>query len=50
MFKECPKCKGTMIKLSLDQALDEKWLCTNPDCRFAEQTHHLEDYKKENDK
>jgi hypothetical protein len=39
-----------MIKLSLDQALDEKWLCTNPDCQYIEQIHHLEELKKEGDK
>jgi ssDNA-binding Zn-finger/Zn-ribbon topoisomerase 1 len=46
MLKECPKCKQNMIKLSLDHALDEKWLCTNPDCQYIEQTHHLEDFQE----
>lgn len=49
MTKKCPKCQQDMIKISLDQALDEKWICVNASCGYSESQHLLdiEQFKKE---
>lgn len=40
--KKCPKCRGTMVKLTLDSSLAERWKCTNQNCNYEERKEYFD--------